>query len=46
MPEVSETSLENGTEGRGVNPHGSDESTVFMFLVETYPRCADPKVGE
>jgi len=34
MSEVSETShqVENDAEGRGINPHGSDESAVFVFL--------------
>ena len=46
IPEVSETSLEDGVEGGGVDPHGGDESAVFVFPVETYPRCADARVGE
>ena len=46
IPEVSETRLENDTEGGGVNPHGGDEGPVFVILVEACPGCSNTWVRE
>ena len=45
-PEPFETGIEDGVEGGSVDPHGGDESTVIVALVQTYPRCSNMRVGE
>ena len=46
VPEPFETSIENGMEGGGVDPHRGDESAVVVALIQTYPRCSNTRVGE